>query len=595
MASPPAPVAPEPAPVAAADVERQTTPPAPPAAPLTPEPAPADSLIELSHAVYQSGVAAYRAGHLERARREFDRAIDIFLSAKPELRENPRVEQHLETLVDEIHAFEVVALKEGDGFAESGSVPAPVDEIAEVTFPTDPKLKERVEREVKDIPSELPLVLNDHVLGYIQYFTTRGRLTMETGLRRAGRYRDMISRVLAEEGVPQEMIYLAQAESAFHPWALSRASARGMWQFMAGTAREYGLKIDWWADERQDPEKATRAAARHLKDLYNTFGDWYLAMAAYNSGAGAVHRAVRRTGYANFWELYARNALPRETRNYVPIILAATVVGKNLKQYGFSEVLPDPSVQTEAVTISSPTDLRLIAETIDCSVDFLRTLNPSLLRTITPKEDFELKLPAGTKDRFMERIALIPEDKRVFWRWHNVRLGEGLDQIASEYGTTAKAIAEVNGLPGGEVAEGLKLVIPVSTTRDGGKTAYGKAVRLRYRVRRGDTVSRVADRFGVTPSELRSWNRIRGNRIRAGQLLTIHTLVNSPEAASSSSGSRRKAASPKAAAVSPPRASSLDASSLAPEDQRRTAMRISEPIVPANNPADGAVSRAEAP
>lgn len=519
----PPPALPPPAPEP--EVQRPVEPP-----PAPPQPDPVEKLIVESEAAYQAGVTAYLAGHLDRARREFDRAVDLLLSAPAEVRGDARLEKQFEKLVDSIHNYELVALKEGDGFAEQRSVPAPVDEIAELTFPTDPRLKEKVEREVKDTSSDLPLVINDYVLGYINYFSSsnRGRISMGNSLQRAGRYREMISRVFREEGVPQDLIHLAQAESAFHPWALSRAGARGMWQFMASRGREYGLNVNWWVDERQDPEKSTRAAARHLKDLHHEFGDWYLAMAAYNSGPATVNRAIERTGYADFWELLGRNALPRETRNYVPIILAATIVAKSPEKYGLDRVTPDPPVAVDPVTVSTPTDLRLIAETIDCSVALLQTLNPSLLRMVTPKGDFELRLPAGTKDRFLRQIALIPEDKRVFWRWHRITPGESLAEIARQYKTTAAAIAEVNGLEtDGPLRADAKLVIPVTTARDGYTSGLnGRTARLRYRVRRGDTVARVADRFGVSPSQVRTWNRISGNRLVAGRVLVIHAPLS---------------------------------------------------------------------
>ena len=234
---------------------------------------------------------------------------------------------------------------------------------------------------------------------FINYFSSpRGRATLEHAWSRSGRYSDMISRTLKEEGVPQDLIYLAQAESGFQPLALSRAGARGMWQFMAGSGQLYGLERNWWVDDRQDPEKATRAAARHLKDLYNQFGDWYLAMAAYNSGASTVQHAVERTGYADFWELYRRGVLPQETRNYVPIILAVTIMAKNPEQYGLQRVTPRPSTLTDNVTINYPVDLRLVAECVDTSVDYLQQLNPSLLRMTTPKDQrFTLNLPAEAK------------------------------------------------------------------------------------------------------------------------------------------------------------------------------------------------------
>ena len=185
--------------------------------------------------------------------------------------------------------------------------------------------------------------------------------------------------------MPQELIYLAQAESGFHPLAVSRAGARGMWQFMGSRAKGYGLERSWWVDDRQDPEKATRAAAHHLKDLYNEFGDWYLAMAAYNSGPGTVQSAVKRTGYADFWELYRRNVLPKETRNYVPIIVAVTIMAKNPAQYGLDSVVKDKPVPYDTVKIDYPIDLRLAAECVDATAEDLLDLNPSLLRMTTPK------------------------------------------------------------------------------------------------------------------------------------------------------------------------------------------------------------------
>jgi membrane-bound lytic murein transglycosylase D len=515
--------------------------------PPAPKPDPVAKVLGESEAAYQAGVEAYKTGHSEAARRDFDRAVDLLLMTPAEIRQDGRIEAQFEKLVDEIHRYETVALREGDGFSERHEVPALMDEIAELTFPSppDPKLKETVERAVKGTVSDLPLMINDYVLSYVNYFTSKGRASMETALRRAGQYREMISRILAEQGVPQDLIYLAQAESAFQPWAVSRAGARGIWQFMASSGRNYDLRVDYWVDERQDPEKATHAAARHLKDLHDSLGDWYLAMAAYNSGIGGVQKAVEKTGYADFWELYRLNALPRETRNYVPIILAATIVGKNPEKYGLDRIIADPAIATEEVVVSIPTDLRLIAETIDVSLDLILTLNPSLLQRTTPRGEFHLQLPAGTKERFLEQIALIPEDKRVLWRWHQVQEGEGLEQIARRYGTTPKAIGEVNGLASEELQAGARLVIPATVARqDGGKT---RTVLLRYRVKRGDTVARVADRFGVSPSQVRSWNRIRGNTLTPGQTLVIHTAFNAPPSSNaappSSSAARKKAAS----------------------------------------------------
>src|SRR5262249_36034748 len=279
----------------------------------------------------------------------------------------------------------------------------------------------------------------------------------------SGRYREMIQRIFKEEGIPQDLIYLAQAESGFKPQALSRARARGMWQFMASRGVGYGLRRNFWVDDRQDPEKATRAAARHLKDLYNQFGDWYLAMAAYNSGPGNVQQAVRRTGYADFWELYKRNVLPGETKNYVPIILAMTIMSKNPAQYGLDSVQPDPPLQYDVVMVDYPVDLRLVAECVDAPVEQLIDLNPSLLKRTAPKDqELNLHVRVGKKDKYEPAIAAIPAEKRMVWRYYKVQPGDSLAGIARKYRTTERAISQANALEGTELLSDAKLVIPVS-------------------------------------------------------------------------------------------------------------------------------------
>src|SRR6202163_4284880 len=331
-------------------------------------------LIRRVEEKFASGEQNYKAGHLEAARKDFDDAVDWMLQSGYDPSSDPQLSELFHRVVDTVYNYELQAFRAGDGFNEAPAVPAPIDEVAEMTFPVDPRLKARAEEAAKNISHDLPLTVNDEVLSFLNFFQTpRGRAIVETGLRRAGRYREMIARVLHEEGVPQDLIYLAQAESAFQPLALSRAGARGIWQFVAYRGQQYGLRHTWWIDERQDPEKATRAAAQHLRDLYGLFGDWYLAMAAYNCGPGNVQKGIERTGYADFWELYRRNVLPKETKNYVPIILALTLIAKDAARYGIY-VDPEVPVATDMVKPGRAIDLRLVAETIDVDVETLRTL-----------------------------------------------------------------------------------------------------------------------------------------------------------------------------------------------------------------------------
>jgi len=488
-----------------------------------------ETLIAKVEAAFEAGEQNYRAGHLGKARHDFDQAVDWLLSSGFDLQADPRLEQLFDRVVDTVHAYEMAAFREGDGFSEQKTEPAPIEEIAEMTVPVpdrvDPRVSERVKQQFQTVPHDLPLTVNEYVLSYLNFFQTqRGRAIVETGLRRSGRYRAMIARVLREEGVPQDLIYLAQAESAFQPLALSRAGARGIWQFMAYRGREYGLQRSWWVDERQDPEKATRAAARHLRDLYRMFGDWYLVMAAYNSGPGNVTKAIERTGYADFWELYRRNVLPSETKNYVPIILALMLTAKDAAHYGI-QVEPEQPVRTDRVRPGHPIDLRLVAETIDVDLEMLRSLNPQLLRMVTPDDpDFELQLPEGTAERFMVEIAAIPPEKWVSWRRHRVEEGETLTGVARKYHVTPSAIADANGLAvRDDLHVGDKLIIPAAAPA---QLALGKLVR--YHVRRGDTLETIADQFDVSVPELKKWNRLRGNRVARGMSLRVYPGGRTP-------------------------------------------------------------------
>src|SRR2546425_3114590 len=504
--------------------------PAPPPAPVTaqkpvPKPDPVADIIAQAEKEYQAGRDNYKAGHLDAAKQNFDRAFNLLLGSTLDVYSDERLQQELDRVLEGVNSEDMQALQEGEGFTEQKAEPAPIDEANGVTFPVDPKIKAQAEMEVQATRSDLPLMLTDPVAGYINYFSTRGRSTLEHALIRGGRYQEMIQKILRQEGVPQELIYLAQAESGFHPLAVSRVGARGMWQFMGSRARGYGLQRSWWVDERQDPEKATHAAAHHLKDLYNQFGDWYLAMAAYNSGPGTVQQAVRRTGYADFWELYRRNVLPKETRNYVPIIVAVTIMAKNPEQYGLDDVNLDKPIPFDTVKINYPIDLRLAAECVDATATDLQNLNPSLLRLTTPKDrEFELRLPAGSKEKFASAVAAIPADKRLWWRYHKVQNGETLVSLAKTYHTTATAISQANKLEEASLEPESRLVIPIAHGKYSDTGTYSRRI-TRYKVRRGDTVETVAENFAVPVRMVRGWNHLKGNSLAGRRMLYLHLPV----------------------------------------------------------------------
>jgi membrane-bound lytic murein transglycosylase D len=528
-------------PVASAAQVSQPTPPLPET-----KADPAADLIVQVEKEYQAGEDNYNNGHLEAAKQNFDNAFNLLMSSPLDLRSDDRLQKEFDRVVDGVNGLELQAVQEGDGFNEPRSEPAPIDEANDVTYPVDPNILAKAEADVKATHSDLPLMMTDQVASYINYFSNRGRGTLERALARSGLYREMIQHTLKEEGVPQDLIYLAQAESGFHPLALSRAGARGIWQFMASRARAYGLERNWWIDERQDPAKSTRAAAQHLRDLFNEFGDWYLAMAAYNSGPGTVQNAVKRTGYADFWQLYRRNVLPRETRNYVPIILAVTIMAKNPAQYGLQDVVMEKPDPYDQVKIDYPVDLRLVAECVDSTASTLQEMNPSLLRMTTPKDqEFELHLPAGTKERYLTAIEAIPADMRVWWRYHKVMPGDNLNTLARTYHTTRQAIAQANALDADdELRPESKLIIPIAPGKhpSGEEAASYSRRATPYRVRKGDTVETVADNFAVPAAMVRRWNHLKGSSLSGHRTIYVHLPVT-PGAEPSTVGSKSQARS----------------------------------------------------
>ena len=501
-------------------------------------------IINRAEASYRSGVDNYRAGHLEAARLDFDSAVDSMLTSGMDLKTDPQLADEFDRLLNAVNSLEMAALKQGNGFSPVLDA-APLDAANEVTFPANAELTAKVAAELKTTQSDFPLVVNDYVAGFISYFTNSkaGHAHLVRSLERAGKYQGMISKILSNEGVPQDLIYLAVMESGFQPQVVNaKYGAGGMWQFMPFQGA-YGLTRNGWFDERFDPEKSSRAYAKYMKSLYNQFGDWYLAMAAYNWGPGNIQKSVMRTGYADFWELYRRNVLPAETKNYVPGIIAAIIMAKNPTQYGLDKLVPDEPVVSDTVNIDYAIDLRLVADVTNSSLLEIVALNPSLLRMTTPRDmSFDLHIPVGMRDVFVARLKEIPEDKRASWRFHVVRSGETLDGIAAVFHAHVSDVAGTNGLTADSGVEtGDELVIPVAT-------AASVAGPQRYAVRHGDTLITVADRFGVSVEQLRRWNHVSSNGLKPGTSLAIAEPVKlAPSAHARSKMARGKSGSHVAA------------------------------------------------
>jgi membrane-bound lytic murein transglycosylase D len=499
-----APVAPQPA--------------APPAPRLTAQQQRVRQLIAQVEAAYAAGDADYRKGQLVEAKIQFDRAVDLMLSSGLDIKADPQLQDEFDKIVDQVNGLEMEALKQGNGFVPKEEI-TPAEAASDVTFAVDPNLVAKATADLATTKSDLPLVMNNYVATFINFFayTQKGHNTLLHSFQRSGRYKPMIERILAEEGVPQDLIYLAVAESGFQPRAIDRKSnAGGMWQFMPGPY--YGLTRNAYVDERFDPEKSTRAYARYMKFIYSELGDWYLSMAAYDHGTGSMQHAVQRTGYADFWELYKRGELPKETQNYVPEILAAIIIANHPQQYGFDDVTLDPPVLTDTVTIDYSIDLRLVSDLVGAPVDELEALNPSLLRMVTPPDaSFDLHLPAGTATLFAERVASIPEARRNSWRYHSVVASDTLASVAQEYRVSVAELASANQLTASQSLAGIDaLAVPVPLAAE--PLAHARL----YTVRRGDTLVTIADRFGVSLSQLRRWNSIpSGTRVDPGRRLRV--------------------------------------------------------------------------
>lgn len=534
------------------------TPQSPEAAPpALPAADPIAALLAESQRHFEVGQEELAIGHLDRARREFDRSIEVVAESPYGARYDQRLREHFDRLIDRISAYEARALAEGDGFTEKRADPASIDTLLEQSTAAPAAASAATTRAVSsDLEStehDVPIPLNGRVLAYIELFQGKLHDWFATGLQRGARYLPMIQDVFRAEGLPLDLAYVPLIESAFNPNAVSRARAQGVWQFMAGTASAHGLKRDWYIDERSDPEKATRAAAAYLQTLVGVFdGDWHLALASYNGGPTLVLRALKRAGLSDFWALVAKRPayLPRETREYVPMILAAMVIARNPSQYGFQAPNEAP-LEYEKVKVPGPVDLRRIAEWAGTGVTQIQDLNPELLRWTTPvryQGGYEIKVPKGTAASIEARLADSTPADTASLTWYTVKRGDTLTTIAAKAGVSRATLAAANYIsPKARVGAGQRLILPIdpaqmlagrparpapaaetklaaATPRGATPKAQAGAagtLKVTYQVKRGDTLYGVAQLYHISVATLKAWNGLRSDALTPGDRLTI--------------------------------------------------------------------------
>jgi len=503
-------------------------------------------LFSLAEEYHSMGVLANREGSWEEAQFYFEKSIKILagLDIETDTDSIPTPEAtKYSTLLDNIISDYRLTLR-SLGQLEGDVTPS-------VLLERFTDLEDRLEHDTllvygkreQEITYDLPVKMNDRVKSSIIYFQTVAHEALTRYLSRTKKYERLFKEVLVREGLPLDLNYLSLVESGYNPKAYSWARASGLWQFIASTGRLYGLKRDWWLDERRDPRKATEAAAHFLKDLYKDFGDWELAMAAYNGGPGRIRQTIKKQGTTDFWEMKLR----RQTMDYVPLIYAAAIIAKDPVRYGFNDVVYEPELVWDEVTIDRCLDLKVVAEAVGCTVEELKDLNPELLRNYTPPDDrsYLLKLPAGSRERFLGAYASMSSPKETSWVQHEIKPGETISSIAARYGVSHYAIMESNKLGrNSRIIAGKTLIVPIPLDREFARTnqrpdrEYAAEGSV-YEVRSGDTMWDIARAFGTSVDALRRINYIeRGSRIYVGQRLKIPTGATNLKERSQPSPSR---------------------------------------------------------
>jgi membrane-bound lytic murein transglycosylase D len=499
----------------------------------------------------------------EQAREEFDKAIDSILESGFDVRASQKLQTYYLELVERIYREEVPLQQPGAsvnaqlvaqntqqdqkpapppqiGFRDQKFEPSPLDELSKLVLTESEKQVSSedilaLEQAQKNV--NFTFTLNPLIQQYINYYQSRGRSTMESGLRRSGQYMRLARKIFAEEGVPLDVTWLGQVESSWKPKAVSWASASGLWQFIPSTGRMYGLRQTAYIDERNSYEQATRASARHLKDLSKRYnGNWELAMAAYNTGAGNIDRAISRAGTANFWMIYPYIA--QETRNYVPNILAVILIAKNPEKYGFKGIKPDVPMSYDVVQVPTATSLQLVADATDTNVDFIRSLNPELKRDMTPRGDtYNVRIPAGHAKQFASLIQRITPDKRETARLISVAPGEDWQSVANRTGFNVAQLQSWNN--GIELKGATKIVAPsssvkltrwVRSTAAPTNTADAAAPGLnKVRARKGDTIASIAAARNLDANDVARLNGIPvDSELKAGQEIKIPSTAAAP-------------------------------------------------------------------
>jgi membrane-bound lytic murein transglycosylase D len=516
-------------------------------------------VIETAEDHFRKGKLNLEDNKRSQARDEFDKAIDSILESGLDVRANHRLQGFYLELVERIYREEV-PLTRGPiqpevtelvaqntatpqdktespvvGFHEQKFEPSPLDDLSRLVLTADEQNvsdSDVLALEQAKTNVNFGFSINPLIQQYINYYQGRGRPTMENGLRRSGLYMKMARQIFKEEGVPIDITWLGQVESAWRPKAVSWAAASGLWQFIPGTGRQYGLKQTAWVDERNSFEQATRASAKYLKDLAKRYnGNWELAMAAYNTGAGNIDRAISRAGTANFWSIYPYIA--QETRNYVPNILATILIAKNPEKYGFKGIRPDAPMAYDRVQVASATSLQLVAEATDTSVDYIRAINPELKRETTPRgEAYTVRVPGGKGQQFHALLKRIPTDRRETARIISVAPGEDLQRVASRTGVSLAQLQAMNS--GVDLNSTTKLVAPrtgASVTswrraKPGTEAATPAAGLTKIRARKGDTIRRIASARNLDASEVARLNGVTAEaELRPGQEIKLPSAV----------------------------------------------------------------------